>query len=49
LICAAFFADRADEYGGGDTPQAAYDDLVRRIDLRALRDPDSPGPEPASE
>ena len=29
--CAEFFRERRDEIGGGDTPQAAYEDMLRRV------------------
>ena len=34
VICAGFFADRRGEVGGGDTPQEAYEDLVRLLGQR---------------
>jgi hypothetical protein len=37
VSCAAFFAERAEEVGGGDTPQAAYADLHRRLAARRAR------------
>jgi len=37
VSCAGFFAERADEIGGGDTPQDAYDDLRRRLEARRSR------------
>ena len=35
--CAGFFAERAEEIGGGDTPEAAYEDLQRRLAARRAR------------
>jgi hypothetical protein len=35
--CAGFFAERADEIGGGDSPQAAYEDLQHRLAERRRR------------
>jgi hypothetical protein len=35
--CAGFFAERADEVGGGDSAQEAYEDLVRRLAARRGR------------
>lgn len=29
--CQAYFRERSDEVGGGSSPQAAYDDLLRRL------------------
>jgi hypothetical protein len=37
VVCAGFFADRAEEIGGGDTPQEAYEDLLRRLEMRRGR------------
>ena len=34
VTCAEFFADRRGEVGGGDTPQEAYEDLVRLLGQR---------------
>jgi len=34
VTCAEFFAARRDEVGGGDTPQEAYEDLVRLLGQR---------------
>ena len=36
-VCARFFAERAEEVGGGDTPQEAYDNLRRRLDERRAK------------
>jgi len=30
VVCAEFFRERRQDIGGGDSPQEAYDDLVRR-------------------
>ncbi|GIE80931.1 hypothetical protein Aph02nite_68810 [Actinoplanes philippinensis] len=35
--CAGFFAERADETGGGDSPQEAYADLLQRLAARRKR------------
>jgi hypothetical protein len=34
VTCASFFQERRGEIGGGDTPQEAYDDLVRLLQER---------------
>jgi hypothetical protein len=34
VTCAGFFLDRRGEVGGGDTPQEAYEDLVRLLGQR---------------
>lgn len=34
LTCASFFADRKNDIGGGDTPQQAYEDLLRLLRRR---------------
>lgn len=31
VSCASFFGERAEQIGGGPTPQAAYEDLLRRL------------------
>jgi len=35
--CAGFFAERAEEIGGGDTPPQAYEDLQQRLAARRRR------------
>jgi hypothetical protein len=37
VSCARFFGERAEEVGGGATPQAAYEDLLRRLEARRQR------------
>ena len=34
VACSRFFADRHGEFGGGDTPQEAYEDLLRILQNR---------------
>ncbi|MEU4244063.1 hypothetical protein [Actinoplanes sp. NPDC026619] len=37
VTCAGFFAERAEEVGGGDTPEQAYGDLQQRLAARRGR------------